>query len=375
MKASINKNGKKARDQKPKGRTDRNWTKLERPRRICSPPQAEFLHFYDEGDASLPRFFLPGKHTKPSNIRVKIIFHTTISYELDEIGSATCRLHTKAQNFNQVSSRDVSLKDSIIRLKNVTFQRDDKVILDDVSMEIERGSIVAIMGPSGVGKTTILRLISGQLRPAKGQIEVNGQVVSSLSRRQLFESRKDIGVLLQNGALFTDLTVFENIATPLREHTRLPDDEIRKRVSEKLKSVGLAGTEELMPQSLSGGMARRVALARAVIMNPKIVLFDEPMTGLDPIATSTVSRLIRETNDQLGLTSIIVTHDVEQMKKLVDYCYIVANAKLIAEGKPNDLVKNENPAVDQFMNGRVDGPISFTYQNAKNNLVGSRPAS
>ena len=262
-------------------------------------------------------------------------------------------------------SREESLKDPIIRLRNVSFQRDDKVILDDVSMDIQRGSIVAIMGPSGVGKTTILRLISGALQPSHGSIEVNGREVSALSRRQLYEVRKDIGVLLQNGALFTDLTVFENIATPLREHTRLPEEVIRERVLAKLDSVGLAGTEELMPQSLSGGMARRVALARAVIMNPKIVLFDEPMTGLDPIARSTISELIRKTNDELGLTSVIVTHNVDQMKKLVDYCYILAAAKLIAEGKPMDLLQSKDPAVDQFMNGKVEGPISFRYQGAR----------
>lgn len=251
----------------------------------------------------------------------------------------------------------------------MSFKRDDKAILDGVSMDIERGSIVAIMGPSGVGKTTILRLISGQLVPSKGSIEVNGREVSAMSRRQLYECRKDIGVLLQNGALFTDLTVFENIATPLREHTKLSEDVIRERVLAKLESVGLMGTEELMPHSLSGGMARRVALARAVILNPKIVLFDEPMTGLDPIAMSTVSRLIRETNDQLGLTSVIVTHNVAEMKKLVDYCYILASAKLIAEGSPESLMHNEDPAVDQFMNGRVDGPISFRYQNASNDTT------
>lgn len=259
------------------------------------------------------------------------------------------------------------MKDPIIRISNLSFQRDDKVILDDVSMDIERGSIVAIMGPSGVGKTTILRLISGQLQPASGKIEVNGQPVSNLSRRQLYECRKDIGVLLQNGALFTDLTVFENIATPLREHTDLSEDEISNRVLAKLESVGLSGTEDLMPHSLSGGMARRVALARAVILNPKIVLFDEPMTGLDPIAMSTVGKLIRETNDQLGLTSVIVTHNVEQMKKLVDYCFILASARLIAEGSPLELAANRDPSVDQFMNGRVDGPISFRYQNAGKN--------
>ena len=240
-------------------------------------------------------------------------------------------------------------------------------------MDIRRGSIVAIMGPSGVGKTTILRLISGQLQPARGNIEVNGSQISNLSLRDLYECRKDIGVLLQNGALFTDLTVFENVATPLREHTDLNEEEVSKRVLAKLESVGLVGTEELMPHSLSGGMARRVALARAVILNPKIVLFDEPMTGLDPIAMSTVSRLIRETNDQLGLTSVIVTHNVEQMKRLVDHCYILASGKLIAEGSPQELMHSIEPAVDQFMNGRVEGPISFKYQNESND-TGTNPS-
>lgn len=258
------------------------------------------------------------------------------------------------------------MKDSIIRLQNVSFRRDDKIVLDDVSMDIPRGSIVAIMGPSGVGKTTILRLISGQLHPSRGSIEVNGKLISSLSRKELYECRKEIGVLLQNGALFTDLTVFENIATPLREHTDLAEEQITERVLAKLESVGLTGTQELMPHSLSGGMARRVALARAVILNPNIVLFDEPMTGLDPIAMSTVGKLIRETNDQLGLTSVIVTHNVAQMKQLVDYCFILASAKLIAEGTPDDLMQSQDPAVDQFMNGRVEGPISFKYQNETN---------
>lgn len=276
-------------------------------------------------------------------------------------------VNTSHHLYNQAGNRNETLKDPIIRIRNVSFQRGDKVILDDVSMDIQRGGIVAIMGPSGVGKTTILRLISGQLQPSRGSIEVNGQEVSSLSRRQLYVIRKEIGVLLQDGALFTDLTVFENIATPLREHTRLSENEIRERVLAKLESVGLTGTEDLMPHSLSGGMARRVALARAVILNPKIVLFDEPMTGLDPIAMSTVSSLIRETNDELGLTSVIVTHNVAQMKKLVDHCYILAGAKLIAEGSPQALTHSKDPAVDQFMNGRVDGPISFKYQNAASN--------
>ncbi len=255
------------------------------------------------------------------------------------------------------------MQDPIIRITNLVFRRGANIILDNVSMEIKRGSIVAIMGPSGVGKTTILRLISGQLSPKKGSVEVNGKLISELSLHDLYECRKEIGVLLQDGALFTDLTVFENVATPLREHTKLSEDEIRERVLSKLNSVGLANTGDLMPHSLSGGMARRVALARAVIMNPKIVLFDEPMTGLDPIAMSTISRLIRTTNDELGLTSVIITHNVEQMKKLVDYCFILASTKLIAEGTPQALMNSDDPTVDQFMNGRIDGPISFNSQN------------
>ena len=257
------------------------------------------------------------------------------------------------------------MKDPIIRISNLVYRRGTKIILDDVSMDIKRGSIVAIMGPSGVGKTTILRLISGQIHPKKGSVEVNGKLISSLSRRDLYECRKEIGVLLQNGALFTDLTVFENVAAPLREHTALSESEIRERVCKKLHSVGLVDTENLMPHSLSGGMARRVALARAVIMNPKIVLFDEPMTGLDPIARSTVGRLIRTTNDRLGLTSIIVTHNVTQMKELVDYCFILASAKLIAEGSPQAMMNSDEPTVDQFMNGRVEGPLSFSNKDRK----------
>lgn len=251
------------------------------------------------------------------------------------------------------------MQDSIIQISHLVYQRGTKIILNDVSMNIRRGGIVAIMGPSGVGKTTILRLISGQLHPDQGSVTVNGQNMSNLSHRQLYKSRENIGVLLQNGALFTDLTVFENIAAPLREHTELSESEIHERVMTKLKSVGLGDTGDLMPQSLSGGMARRVALARAVIMNPKIVLFDEPMTGLDPIAMSTVGQLIRSTNDSLGLTSVIVTHNVVQMRNLVDYCFILAGAKLIAEGTPEELLNSDDPAVDQFMHGKVDGPLSF----------------
>ncbi len=250
----------------------------------------------------------------------------------------------------------------VIRIRDLVFRRGRKTILDGVSMDIHRGSIVAFMGPSGVGKTTILRLISGQLRPDEGSIEINGHMVSDMSAGELHAFRRNIGVLLQDGALFTDLTVFENIATPVREHTRLPEPLIRRLVMSKLSAVGLGGIEERMPHELSGGMARRVAFARAVVLDPAIMLYDEPMTGLDPIAVSTVRTLMRETNDALGLTSIVVTHNVNEMQKLVDYCYIIASAKIAGEGRPDELVESTQPSVEQFMNGKVEGPIPFHYQ-------------
>lgn len=249
----------------------------------------------------------------------------------------------------------------MITIRNLVYRRGAKTVLDGVSMEIPRGSMVAIMGPSGVGKTTILKLISGQLTPDQGTVEVDGKDVNALSHSELRRLRRHIGVLLQNGALFTDLTVFENIATPVREHSNLPEPLLRRLVRSKLRSVGLDGTEELMPHELSGGMARRVALARAVVLDPAVVLYDEPMTGLDPIAVSTVRTLMRETNDALGLTSVIVTHDVAQMAELVDYCYIVAEGKVAGEGPPRELRASKDPAVDQFMNGKIDGPIPFHY--------------
>ncbi len=232
-------------------------------------------------------------------------------------------------------------------------------------MDIPQGRMVAIMGPSGVGKTTILKLISGQLKPDEGTIEVDGKDINALSHGQLHRLRRHVGVLLQNGALFTDLTVFENIATPVREHTDLPEPLLRRLVQTKLRAVGLAGTEELMPHELSGGMARRIALARAVVLDPAVMLYDEPMAGLDPIAISTVRTLMRETNEALGLTSVIVTHNVAQMAKLVDYCYIIAEGRVAGEGPPRQLQESIDPAVDQFINGKVDGPIPFHYKTGE----------
>ena len=264
---------------------------------------------------------------------------------------------------NDAMTNNMSSEAPIIRIRDLVFRRGRKTILDGISMDIHRGSIVAFMGPSGAGKTTILRLISGQLRPDEGTVEVNGQLISSMSDRELQHFRRNIGVLLQDGALFTDLTVFENIATPVREHTDLPEPLIRRLVMSKLSAVGLGGVEERMPHELSGGMARRVAFARAVVLDPDIMLYDEPMTGLDPIAVSTIRTLMRETNQALGLTSLIVTHNVSQMQLLVDYCYIIASAKVAGEGRPADLNVSTDPGVDQFMNGKVEGPIPFHYQH------------
>jgi len=263
---------------------------------------------------------------------------------------------------NTDTSTSRKADNTAIRIRDLVFRRGRRTILDGVSMDIPRGSIVAFMGPSGVGKTTILRLISGQLHPDEGSIEVNGQQVSAMSNRELHHFRRDIGVLLQDGALFTDLTVFENIATPVREHTNLPEALIRRLVMSKLNAVGLGGIEERMPHELSGGMARRVAFARAVALDPAIMLYDEPLTGLDPIAVSTIRTLMRETNDALNLTSIVVTHNVDQMRRLVDYCYIIASGRVAGHGPPSELSASADPSVDQFMNGKVEGPIPFHYQ-------------
>jgi phospholipid/cholesterol/gamma-HCH transport system ATP-binding protein len=249
-----------------------------------------------------------------------------------------------------------------IEINGLGFNRGDKTILEDINIKIPEGSMVAIMGPSGVGKTTLLQLITGQLMPKTGSIEVYGECVSTMRHRDLYKFRSNLGVLLQNGALFTDLSVYENVAIPLREHADLPEVLIRRLVLSKLHSVGLRGAVGLMPSELSGGMARRVALARAVVLDPKLVLYDEPLTGLDPITVSTLIRLMRDTNDTLNMTSLIVTHDVDEMQKLADYCYIMAGSRVVGEGTPEQLLCDENESVKQFVNGLVDGPVPFHYE-------------
>jgi phospholipid/cholesterol/gamma-HCH transport system ATP-binding protein len=252
--------------------------------------------------------------------------------------------------------------ENAVELTGVTFGYDRaRPVLRGIDMTIPRGKVVAIMGGSGCGKTTILRLIGGQLHPQAGRVLVAGQSVPDLAREELFAMRRRIGMLFQFGALFTDLTVFENIAFTLREHTNLPDELIRDLVLMKLNAVGLRGTAQLRPAELSGGMARRVALARAIALDPMLVLYDEPFAGLDPISLGVVGQLIRELNDALGITSVVVTHDVYESLKIVDYLYFVSEGRIIAQGTPEEVHASSDPFVRQFVDGAPDGPVPFHY--------------
>jgi len=247
-----------------------------------------------------------------------------------------------------------------IELDGVTFGYDrTRNVLSGITMTIPRGSVVAIMGGSGCGKTTILRLIGGQLRPRAGRVMVAGQSVPDLDRDGLFALRREVGMLFQFGALFTDLTVFENVAFPLREHTDLSEDMIRDLVLMKLNGVGLRGAAPVMPAQLSGGMARRVALARAIALDPMLVMYDEPFAGLDPISLGIVGQLIRKLNDALGITSVVVTHDVYESLKIVDYLYFVSEGRIVAQGTPDEVRASTDPFVRQFVDGQADGPVPF----------------
>ena len=234
-------------------------------------------------------------------------------------------------------------------------------VLRGIDLAIPRGRLVAIMGGSGCGKTTILRLIGGQLRPQAGTISVAGEDVASLDRDALFALRRRIGMLFQFGALFTDMSVFENIAFPLREHTELQEELVRDLVLMKLNAVGLRGAAQLRPSELSGGMARRVALARAIALDPMLVMYDEPFAGLDPISLGIVGQLIRRLNDALGITSIVVTHDIYESLKIVDYIYFVSGGRLIAQGPPDGVRASSDAFVRQFVDGEPDGPVPFHY--------------
>ena len=251
--------------------------------------------------------------------------------------------------------------DNVIEISGLKYRRGEKPIFDRLNINILRGKITAIMGPSGTGKTTLLRIMTGQVLPDRGRVMVDGLNVTRLSIDALFQLRKRMGFLFQNGALFTDYTVFENVVFPLREHTDLPERLIRNIALMKLQAVGLRGAAQLMPAELSGGMARRVALARAIALDPKIIFYDEPFTGLDPISMGVIVRLIRELNDSLGLTSIIVSHDVEEVSSVSDHSYLISEGKVVAYGTPEELEHNKSAWVRQFMKGLSDGPVPFHY--------------
>jgi len=249
----------------------------------------------------------------------------------------------------------------LVKIRDLHFYRGNRAIFDGVNIDIHRGKITAIMGPSGTGKTTLLRLIGGQLRPDKGTIEVDGQDVHKLSHGELYELRKRMGMLFQSGALLTDINVFDNVAFPIREHTKLPETMVRDLVLMKLQSVGLRGARNLMPSELSGGMARRVALARAVTLDPMMIMYDEPFTGQDPISMGTLVNLIHRMNDAMGLTSVVVSHDVAETAEIADFIYLLSGGKVIEQGSPVQLKRSSSQWVQQFMQGLPDGPVPFHY--------------
>jgi len=252
-------------------------------------------------------------------------------------------------------------QEPVVRVQGVHYAVGRRAIFDGLDLEVARGRVTAVMGPSGTGKTTLLRLVSGQLLADRGRVETFGEIVGSLKRDGIYALRRRMGMLFQNGALLTDLSVYENVAFPLREHTRLPERLLRHVVLTKLQAVGLRGAARLMPAELSGGMARRVALARAIVMDPELLIYDEPFVGLDPISMGVVLRLIRSLNDTLGLTSIVVSHDVREITAVADYCYLLSGGNVVASGKPEELAGSDSEEVRQFMHGLPDGPVPFHY--------------
>jgi phospholipid/cholesterol/gamma-HCH transport system ATP-binding protein len=255
-------------------------------------------------------------------------------------------------------------RDTLVCIRGLTFRRGPRPVFERVNMDIPRGGITAIMGPSGSGKTTLLKLIAGQLTPEAGRIDVDGAHVHGLDRAGLFALRKRIGMLFQSGALLTDLSVYDNVAFPLREHTPLPEALVRQLVLLRLESVGLRAARDLMPSELSGGMARRVALARALVLDPAMILYDEPFTGQDPISMGVLVQLIRSVNDALGLSSIVVSHDVGETLSIADYAYVVADGEVVGRGTPQQLRASQSPWIRQFVQALPDGPVPFHYPGA-----------
>lgn len=258
-----------------------------------------------------------------------------------------------------------SSPDPLVELRDLTFGYGERVILDGISLTIPRGKVTALMGASGGGKTTILRLIGGQNQAQKGELRLYGvdgfQDVGAMDQKQLYAARRRMGMLFQFGALFADLSVFENVAFPLREHTTLPEGMVRDIVLMKLNAVGLRGARHLMPSEISGGMARRVALARAIALDPELVMYDEPFSGLDPISVGTAARLVRQLNDSMGLTSIFVSHELEVTFSIADHVIILANGKVAAQGRPQEVRDSKDPLVYQYVHALPDGPVQFNY--------------
>lgn len=253
-------------------------------------------------------------------------------------------------------------QENLVEISRMSFQHENgKVVFHDVDISIPRGKITAIMGPSGTGKTTLLRLIGGQLSPTRGQVTVDGQNIHTLPRKGLYHLRKRMGMLFQEGGLFTHINVFENVAFPLREHTKLSESMIHTLVLMKLQMVGLRGAGHLMPNELSGGMARRVALARAIALDPQLIMYDEPFTGQDPISMGVLVKLVRTLNDALGLTSVIVSHDVNETLAIADNVYVIVGKKVIGHGSPEEILRNGSKELEQFIKGLPDGPVPFDY--------------
>jgi phospholipid/cholesterol/gamma-HCH transport system ATP-binding protein len=254
-----------------------------------------------------------------------------------------------------------SATDNLIEIRDLDYSRGQKEIFRGLNIDIARGRVTAIMGPSGTGKTTLLGLITRQLVPDRGRILIDGKDIATLNQQQLYRLRQRMGMLFQQGALLTDYSVFENVAFPLREHTRLPNRLIRHIVLTKLHAVGLRGAADMMPSELSGGMARRVALARAMVMDPEILIYDEPFVGLDPISMGVIVRLVRKMNDALNISSIIVSHDVQEISTVADCSYLISHGKVVASGSPDELRNTTSDLVRQFMHGMADGPVAFHY--------------
>ncbi|MBB3321921.1 MULTISPECIES: phospholipid ABC transporter ATP-binding protein MlaF [Atlantibacter] len=250
---------------------------------------------------------------------------------------------------------------NLVEIQGMRFTRGSRCIFDDISLTVPRGKITAIMGPSGIGKTTLLRLIGGQIQPDCGEILFDGENIPAMTRSRLYQVRKRMSMLFQSGALFTDMNVYENVAYPLREHTRLPAPLLKSTVMMKLEAVGLRGAAKLMPSELSGGMARRAALARAIALEPDLIMFDEPFVGQDPITMGVLVKLISELNSSLGVTCIVVSHDVPEVLSIADYAYIVADKRIVAHGQAQALQTNTDPRVRQFLDGNADGPVPFRY--------------